>query len=242
MKSKAPARQAGPIAATAVFSAALAAAVAASSPARAADDGQGTILGSLMQIVGLKDAPATAPAKIDYRERPPLVLPRTMDLPPPARSAEARNPNWPRDPDAFEARKEAELARAPAQQGPIDPEMSVADMRKDRIPPTARTDYSTCDIDDDEQQCDPHQIWAALKTKKGDPGAIPSSSGAEAMVPGVEPTREYLTQPPPGYLLATQAVKPTWEAPKNRNADDNSNVYWMQQNGHNVTTDDPSDN
>src|ERR1700684_232916 len=37
---------------------------------------------------------------IDYRERSPLVVPPTLDLPPPASaSADAQIANWPKDPD-----------------------------------------------------------------------------------------------------------------------------------------------
>ena len=37
---------------------------------------------------------------IDYRERSPLVIPPTRDLPPPQAGDPAlRNPAWPRDPD-----------------------------------------------------------------------------------------------------------------------------------------------
>ena len=39
-------------------------------------------------------------AGIDYRERSPLVIPPTLDLPPPqAAGAKAANPAWPREPD-----------------------------------------------------------------------------------------------------------------------------------------------
>ncbi len=37
---------------------------------------------------------------IEYRERPPLVVPQTRDLPPPQRARTARDPNWPTDPKA----------------------------------------------------------------------------------------------------------------------------------------------
>ena len=37
---------------------------------------------------------------IEYRERSPLVVPPKLDLPPPAATAaEAKAPNWPKDPD-----------------------------------------------------------------------------------------------------------------------------------------------
>ena len=46
---------------------------------------------------------------IDYRERSPLVVPPKLDLPPPAAAtAEAKAPNWPKDPD--EARRKAAIA------------------------------------------------------------------------------------------------------------------------------------
>jgi len=47
---------------------------------------------------------------IDYRERSPLVVPRTLDLPPPASAkAEVTAPNWPKDPD--DARRKAMIER-----------------------------------------------------------------------------------------------------------------------------------
>jgi hypothetical protein len=54
-------------------------------------------------------------APIVYNERAPLVLPPKMDLPAPAPGggAEARNGNWPKDPDAAARRKEAREARTP---------------------------------------------------------------------------------------------------------------------------------
>jgi hypothetical protein len=35
---------------------------------------------------------------IEYRERPPLVVPQSHDLPPPQASGRSRDPNWPTDP------------------------------------------------------------------------------------------------------------------------------------------------
>jgi hypothetical protein len=53
-------------------------------------------------------------APIVYNERAPLVLPPKMDLRAPAQgSAEARNANWPKDPDVAAARKAAADARTP---------------------------------------------------------------------------------------------------------------------------------
>jgi hypothetical protein len=54
-------------------------------------------------------------APIVYNERAPLVLPPSMDLPAPAPGggAEARNGNWPKDPDVAARRKAAAEARTP---------------------------------------------------------------------------------------------------------------------------------
>ena len=69
---------------------------------------------------------------IEYRERSPLVLPPSRDLPPPETEASARPPaSWPKDPDV-EYTKKVKAARArpninPEQQGPLKPsEYSVA--------------------------------------------------------------------------------------------------------------------
>jgi hypothetical protein len=37
--------------------------------------------------------------QIEYRERPPLVLPNSHELPPPEKAEAFANPNWPKDPD-----------------------------------------------------------------------------------------------------------------------------------------------
>src|SRR5436309_4248241 len=52
-------------------------------------------------------------AGIDYRERSPLVIPPTRDLPPPQASGGAtRNPAWPREPDRKLAVRSKSNARA----------------------------------------------------------------------------------------------------------------------------------
>jgi hypothetical protein len=61
----------------------------------------------VLQTLGLKDGPG-----IDYRERSPLVVPPSLDLPPPKqKSAKAQVPaNWPADPAAAKADKPAAKA------------------------------------------------------------------------------------------------------------------------------------
>src|SRR5438445_2901418 len=57
---------------------------------------------------------------IEYRERSPLVVPPKLDLPPPAgATAEAKAPNWPKDPDE-QRRKAAIAARKKANKDPME--------------------------------------------------------------------------------------------------------------------------
>jgi len=52
----------------------------------------------LMRTLGLRD-PAALGEGIDYSERSPLVVPPTRNLPPPVSSNTPPTPNWPKDPD-----------------------------------------------------------------------------------------------------------------------------------------------
>jgi hypothetical protein len=156
---------------------------------------------------------------IDYSARPALVVPPTMDLPPP-QTAVAKPVDWPNDPDAIARRKAEAGSRRPA-------------------PPSPPTDASDSD-DDQADQTDQAGQQAAQKPKDktpewvgaqsaglsgggssifgtgGQPLSLPNVSNwslsnwnpfaqsddtkaARTLKVGVEPQREYLTQPPPGY-------------------------------------------
>jgi hypothetical protein len=54
------------------------------------------IMDSVMHSLGLKNG---TESDIEYRERSPLVVPPSRDLPPPQSSATTRAPNWPADAD-----------------------------------------------------------------------------------------------------------------------------------------------
>jgi hypothetical protein len=66
------------------------------------------IWGGITSSLGLVDPNGPA---IDYRERSPLVVPPTRDLPPPQSTAAPRNPAWPVDPDAKRAKARADAKR-----------------------------------------------------------------------------------------------------------------------------------
>jgi hypothetical protein len=63
--------------------------------AQAQDSPDSGLWGSMLKTLGIGGE-----NNIEYRERPPLVVPPTRDLPPPQTTARARDPNWPVDPNA----------------------------------------------------------------------------------------------------------------------------------------------
>src|SRR5712691_6949421 len=79
-------------------------AVCAQGSARAEDDEQTDSIWNLdrrlyrglMNGLGLRDGNESS---IEYRERSPLVVPPSRNLPPPQANASVRNPAWPKDPD-----------------------------------------------------------------------------------------------------------------------------------------------
>jgi hypothetical protein len=138
---------------------------------------------------------------IDYRERSPLVVPPKMDLPPPAgTTADVKAPNWPKDPD--EARRKAAIAaRKKSKPDPIEASRILSPSELN----AARTNT-------------PSPAAPGDSALPGDPGtnAILSPSqlgfngfgGLNSLFGGNktetapfkgEPTRDTLTQPPPGY-------------------------------------------
>jgi hypothetical protein len=156
------------------------------------------IIGNLMAGIGATNMENKG---IDYRERSPLVVPPNLDLPPPAStSAEVNVPNWPKDPDearrkkAVAARKK-ESAKTPWEAGrPLTPDQL-------NVARTAGSSGGTRE--------------SASAAPGGNPGANPLSPSQLGWTGGVmgmfhgnsaesapfkgEPTRDSLTQPPPGY-------------------------------------------
>src|SRR5436190_15890597 len=96
--------------------------VMAAGPVRAADDEdeddktfEEKIIEGIMRGIGGTNMENRG---IEYRERSPLVVPPKLDLPPPGSvAAEAKAPNWPKDPDE-QRRKAAIAARKKANKDP----------------------------------------------------------------------------------------------------------------------------
>ncbi|QPF85982.1 hypothetical protein IC762_06665 [Bradyrhizobium genosp. L] len=162
------------------------------------DDGltfEERIVDNLMTGLGAKSA---ASKGIDYRERSPLVVPPRLDLPPPASTAEANAPNWPKDPDIAkrkaaiaarkkEVKKEPWQEAVPLTQAEIDAgrkQQTASDTSKEPIEPGVTKN--------------PSLMPAELGYTGGLLGVFKGNSSEQKPFKG-EPTRDSLTEPPAGY-------------------------------------------
>ena len=198
------------------------------SPARAADDGYANVFSSVLGSVGI--IKTDAPPPIEYRERPPLVLPKDASLPKPVVGGVKHTAAWPQDPDLLKRRKEAEEARAPHTLSPSlsdkSPITSNAELMKGRVADQEPVRPNNCGNDGQGHNCT--VLSPDVLRAENDHYMKANPEKSDTLVAGQEPTREFLTQPPKGYLKADRSVKATAEAPEEK-VDDSSPRYMQQQ-------------
>ena len=146
-----------------------------------------SILGSIGIIPKEKDP-------IVYNERAPLVLPPSSDLRAPVQgaSAEANNPNWPKDPDVVARRKAAAEARkaypdTEFYKNTTGSRLSIEEMRAGRNPNNYNTNPN---VRSDRVVMTPDELRAF---SKNDDDVKLSGDGLE---------RRYLSDPPAPLLKA----------------------------------------
>ncbi|MGE3148302.1 MAG: hypothetical protein AB7K04_04475 [Pseudorhodoplanes sp.] len=178
-----------------VLAAAFALAVFASSHAFAGDDDDEDI--TIEQKVFRSLFGLNRP-DIDYRERSPLVIPPSRDLPPPEKTA-INSPAWPVDADVKRKREERKRDRDGRTR--MDPEaearpLSPAELERGRVAPRARGGSTGPATERDVQErLLPSQLgytgglWSKLF--KGDSAETAKFNG--------EPPRSSLIEPPVGY-------------------------------------------
>jgi hypothetical protein len=134
---------------------------------------------------------------IDYRERSPLVVPPNLNLPAPAASAEAKVPNWPKDPDE-QRRKDAIAARKNTNKDPREASRVLAPSEL-----AQKSDKKSSGGESVDQPGGNPGATAILSPEqlgyKGGFSGLFGGSKTETATFKSEPTRESLTQPPPGY-------------------------------------------
>jgi hypothetical protein len=148
------------------------------------------LFNSLMGSLGLA---STAPT-ITYRERPPLVVPQSRDLPPPGKAV--KGPDWPVDPEIKQRKKEASAV-------PIGPG------RKGQQPDDSRPISGTAE----NWKTGDTGTWAEEKKGPKEPeflkmlmsGSLSGTWEEYGKFEG-EPPRTSLVQPPSGYLTPSPAA------------------------------------
>jgi hypothetical protein len=135
---------------------------------------------------------------IEYRERSPLVVPPKLDLRPPEPvKSEIKDPNWPKDPDE-QRRKAAIAARKKESKDPREAgrTLTPSELNAAKTSPGART--SNEPVQPGNSLNNPMLSPAQLGYTGGFSGLFGGSKIETAPFKG-EPTRDSLTQPPPGY-------------------------------------------
>jgi hypothetical protein len=167
----------------------LALASVAPGAARAED----SYLNSMLKSLGIGDD-----NQIEYRERPPLVVPSSRDLPPPQTGAKAPGANWPAQ--ANDKPKKGtqirDLDRIPVAPRPAQPGVAAGTPGVPAAsPPNAApgTPALTADTQPPQTQAPPAEsggLFSRLFSSGGDKPAAPVAPA---------PARSSLTQPPPDY-------------------------------------------
>jgi hypothetical protein len=146
---------------------------------------------------------------IDYRERAPLVVPPSRDLPPPRSEGEvtAKTPAWPNDPDVKRHKQEAAAEKARLKGG-VSVEEQMRTLRPDELdkPGRAAGDKKGTDAkgagptaEDTQRPMMPSELGTKTKKLFGSIWSSFTPAQPESAPFTGEPPREAMTAPPVGY-------------------------------------------
>jgi hypothetical protein len=188
--------------------------------ARAGDDGEEPIWQGIGGMLGLTEKKVDEP--IAYNERGRLVLPPSLDLPPPVAGAQ-KTADWPHDPDELKVQAEREkllhwetrsptLDKAHLYGRPLSPDQL-------RSSQTLPSHGSTDPCQKDPRNC--HWIGATVLEKLG------VKKSDDTIIAGQEPDRDWLTDPPKGYRMPLANTKATFEANKKIDQSDQRSTLFV---------------
>lgn len=131
---------------------------------------------------------------IEYRQRPPLVVPPNSTLPRPQAPASTRNAAWPNDPDVAARRAEAEASRVPVfnPNWRNNPMLSQEELRRGRTTRDAGRPVIAEDHNNYNNQIAPIRIGRELASRQ-------NQTALDQLTYGSEPPRRTLAEPPVGY-------------------------------------------
>jgi hypothetical protein len=174
------------------------------------DEGPGLLGAGFLSLFGVGPA---APPAIEYRERPPLVVPPRTNLPTPQAPGARSAANWPNDPDVQRRRAAAEednsiyffsdRARIQSDRGNL--RLSNDELARGRV---AAPQIGSQPLGGQGSILDDNNARAMLVEPQRQMRAADSARRAAAaeLPVGAEPARRQLTQPPPGLRAASQRV------------------------------------
>lgn len=142
---------------------------------------------------------------VEFRERAPLVVPPSRNLPPPQTAdVVSRNPAWPKDPDV---RRRNESANTPGQKARL---RGAAEAMEDegRVLRPNELDVGRIARSSNERVQSPEESSRPLKPSElGSKGLFDLFSNKSERPADFtqEPTRTTLTEPPPGYQTPSTA-------------------------------------
>ena len=185
-----------------VAAAALAGALSASVPsvALANDDEEEESIETkfIKSLFGISDG-----GSINYRERPPLVVPPNLgQLPQPEANAIANTAAWPKDPELVERKKRAAVKKNQRRRSSEEDDRALSPAELDVYGRKAAgsTVLNPTGPQDAEADGQRRKTPSELGYKGGLLGGLfKDNSKPEVATFTNEPTRNELTQPPPGY-------------------------------------------
>jgi hypothetical protein len=206
MRSRNPKRLRRAAAAAAV---ALAVALAWSAgSARAEDDDENVPLDTKLFRQFMKDLglSRSGDGLIEYRERAPLVVPPSRELPPPRDEADvSKTPAWPKDPDV--ARRKQDLAAEKAKlKGNLSVEEQSRALRPDELDKPGAGEKKSADAkgagkspEDTSRPLMPSDLGTKTEKIFGSVWSSFTPAKPESAPFTGEPPREAMTAPPSGY-------------------------------------------
>jgi hypothetical protein len=191
----------------AAFAGILAVAITAGAgPASAEDDEDEAFDVKIFRRV-MRDLGFKREEGIDYRERAPLVVPPSRDLPQPqAEAPSARVPAWPKDPDVVR-RREASAAEKARIRGDnaheaaraLRPDELARDDRGQPIPKATAPQTPRPSGEEAGRPLPPSQLQGSGKNWWTDMFSAIGPERPESAPFSGEPPRTSMTSPPPGY-------------------------------------------
>jgi hypothetical protein len=209
MRSRNPKRLRRTAAAAAVALAVALAWSAGSARAEDANDDENVPLDTKLFRQFMKDLglSRSGDGMIEYRERAPLVVPPSRELPPPRDEAEvaAKTPAWPKDPDV--ARRKQELAAEKAKlKGNLSVEEQARALRPDELDKPGAGEKKSADAkgagkspEDTSRPLMPSDLGTKTEKIFGSVWSSFTPAKPESAPFTGEPPREAMTAPPSGY-------------------------------------------